>query len=524
MSFFSRRIGTRLAGAFVTLLSLLLLTIGTAIWQLDRIETAKNVMVQTSYKLKLAQQWAEGIATNGVRTLARAKTTDPDEQKFYDAEMKRVSSEVNKIQKDLSGLIETQKGKDLIKTVGKRRKYYISLRDATFAMKENTGITDEFKAKVLNQLTPAMEAYVHSVQDMVVYQGFLFSNANIHIDEISINAKYIMGGIGVLALGLGAVLTIFLTKGITRPLGYAVDLAQRIAMGDLTAQIQVSSKDEIGDLLQALQTMNASLYKTVSQVRLGADTFVVASNEISEGNLDLSSRTEQQAGSLEETASSMEELTSAVRQNSDNARHANTLAKRASDIAAHGGNVVKQVVDTMSAIQESSSKIADIIGVIDSIAFQTNILALNAAVEAARAGEQGRGFAVVASEVRNLAHRSATAAREINILINDSVGNVELGNDLVMQAGTTMRDIENGISEVSNLISEIASSTAEQALGIEQVNAAITQMDGVTQQNAALVGEATISAAALKAEAVHLAQVVSTFKIKDGEKLCAPAR
>lgn len=262
--------------------------------------------------------------------------------------------------------------------------------------------------------------------------------------------------------------------------------------------------------------MNESLLKTVTEVRSGTDTILTASQQIAAGNQDLSSRTEQQASSLEETASSMEELTSTVRQNADNARQANVLAASASNVATKGGEVVAQVVTTMVSINESSKKIADIIGVIDGIAFQTNILALNAAVEAARAGEQGRGFAVVASEVRNLAQRSASAAKEIRTLISDSVDKVDAGSQLVEQAGATMSEIVQGITRVTDIMSEIASASAEQTMRIQQVNAAITQMDDVTQQNAALVEEAAAAASSLKDQAASLSQLVSTFKLDSG--------
>jgi methyl-accepting chemotaxis protein len=262
-----------------------------------------------------------------------------------------------------------------------------------------------------------------------------------------------------------------------------------------------------------MEAMRQSLVKIVGQVRMGTDTIATASSQISAGNLDLSSRTEEQASSLEETASSMEELTSTVKQNADNARQANVLAVSASEVAVRGGAVVSEVVDTMASINASSRKIVDIIGVIDGIAFQTNILALNAAVEAARAGEQGRGFAVVASEVRNLAQRSAAAAKEIKTLINDSVEKVDAGGRLVDQAGLTMAEIVQSITRVTDIMSEIASASMEQTMGIEQVNSAISQMDEVTQQNAALVEEAAAAAGSMQEQAAALAEVVSIFKL-----------
>ncbi|WP_373988827.1 methyl-accepting chemotaxis protein [Duganella sp. BuS-21] len=314
-------------------------------------------------------------------------------------------------------------------------------------------------------------------------------------------------------IGIGMVLALWVARIVSAPLQEAVSLARDVAGGDLTRAINVKSACETGQLMQALKDMTGNLQTLVSQVRHGTDTIATASSEIASGNQDLSSRTEQQASSLEETASSMEELTSTVKQNADNARQANQLAQSASGIALKGGDVVGQVVGTMASINESSRKIVDIISVIDGIAFQTNILALNAAVEAARAGEQGRGFAVVASEVRNLAHRSAAAAKDIKLLISDSVEKVEAGSALVNQAGDTMGEIVTSITRVTDIMSEITSASVEQSAGIEQVNTAIVQMDQVTQQNAALVEEAAAAAESMQEQAARLSEVVSVFKL-----------
>ncbi|MES2263481.1 MAG: methyl-accepting chemotaxis protein [Pseudomonadota bacterium] len=322
--------------------------------------------------------------------------------------------------------------------------------------------------------------------------------------------------LGLLAITAGGAIAFWLPRNVMRQLGgepeYAVAMALQIADGDFTHPINTAHGDS-GSLLFGIKGIQQQLAGIVQQIRLGTDTIATASHEIASGNLDLSSRTEQQASSLEETASSMEELTSTVKQNADNARQANGLAASASDVAVKGGQVVSQVVQTMSSINDSSKKIVDIIGVIDGIAFQTNILALNAAVEAARAGEQGRGFAVVASEVRNLAQRSAAAAREIKSLIDDSVEKVDAGSKLVDQAGTTMQEIVASVRRVTDIMLEISSASQEQTSGIEQVNQAIGQMDQVTQQNAALVEEAAAAAEAMQEQAAKLAQVVSRFKL-----------
>ena len=341
--------------------------------------------------------------------------------------------------------------------------------------------------------------------------------------------KEINRGEGIAAIGgvLTVLLTMMLawvtTRSITVPLAQAVNVTRIVASGDLTQKIDAHSKNETGDLLRALRDMNANLAGIVSNVRTGTDSIKVSSTEIAAGNQDLSSRTEQQASSLEETASSMEELTSTVKQNADNARQASQLAVSASEVAVKGGTVVSEVVNTMSAINESAKKIVDIIGVIDGIAFQTNILALNAAVEAARAGEQGRGFAVVAAEVRNLAQRSAAAAKEIKTLIGDSVEKVDAGTKLVDQAGATMDEVVTSVRRVTDIISEIAAASDEQRAGIEQVNQAIAQMDQVTQQNAALVEEAAAAADAMQQQSVGLEQLVSVFKVGQHQAVATAA-
>jgi len=327
-------------------------------------------------------------------------------------------------------------------------------------------------------------------------------------------ARMLVGALvfGVVLLAIGYAIS----RSILRQLGgeptYAMSITQQIAQGDLSAPIQLKAGDE-SSLLHSIKGMRDSIVRIVSEMRTGADAIALESAQVASGNQELSRRTEQQAASLEETASSMEELTSTVKQNADNARQANQLAISAAEVAGQGGQVVGQVVDTMEAINESSKKIVDIIGVIDGIAFQTNILALNAAVEAARAGEQGRGFAVVASEVRSLAQRSASAAKEIKALIGDSVEKVEAGSKLVGSAGQTMDEVVQSVKRVTDIMAEITAASQEQNAGIEQINTAISQMDQMTQQNAALVEEATAAAGTMQDQAASLAHVVSTFKL-----------
>ena len=329
----------------------------------------------------------------------------------------------------------------------------------------------------------------------------------------------ITSAIGVVTAILAA---FWITRNLLRKLGgepdYAVKIAGQIAEGDLAVQINTRAGDN-DSLMVAMKVMRDKLAAIVSQVRIGSETITTASSEIARGNLDLSGRTEQQAGALEETASSMEQLNSTVKQNAENAHQANDLALAASDVAVQGGTIVSQVVDTMQSINASSQKVADIVSVIDGIAFQTNILALNAAVEAARAGEQGRGFAVVASEVRSLAQRSASAAKEIKVLIGDSVGKVENGSKLVEQAGSTMQDIVASIKRVTDVMTEITHANREQSSGIEQVNEAIIQIDDMTQQNAALVEQAAAAARSLQEQAGGLQQLVSVFRLDAGQAL-----
>jgi methyl-accepting chemotaxis protein len=340
------------------------------------------------------------------------------------------------------------------------------------------------------------------------------SSMNSFTDQMLITSVVL----GIMAIILGAAMMTWLTRSVMKQLGgepdYAANIAGGISAGDFSTSIALDRNDR-SSLLFAMHTMRQNLNQTLVDIRHSADAIDTASREIATGNADLSARTEAQASSLEETASSMEELTGTVRQNAENARQANQLADNASSVAMKGGKVVAQVVETMGSIKESSRKVVDIIGVIDGIAFQTNILALNAAVEAARAGEQGRGFAVVAAEVRNLAQRSATAAKEIKTLIDDSVGRIDAGSSLVDEAGRTMDEIVRSIRHVTDIMSEITAATQEQSAGIEQVNQAVAQMDEVTQHNAALVEQAAAAAQSLQDQAVRLAQAVARFKLAE---------
>ncbi|MBC3906389.1 methyl-accepting chemotaxis protein [Undibacterium umbellatum] len=404
-------------------------------------------------------------------------------------EEKKILGDIAKIDKEID--------KPLKDAVGQALAF-----NAEGAAKIIATVIDPLSTKSIQEMNKLVD--VQDVASKQVFETFAAAGAKLT------NWLYV---ILLSALALGALFAWTITRSITQPLQEALSLAETVAEGDLRSQVAVTGNDEVASLFQALKNMNDNLAATVGQVRTGTETITVASQEIASGNADLSSRTESQASSLEETASSMEELTSTVRQNADNARQANQLVVSASGVAVKGGAVVGQVVSTMGSIKESSRKIVDIIGVIDGIAFQTNILALNAAVEAARAGEQGRGFAVVAAEVRNLAQRSASAAKEIKSLISDSVDKVDQGSKLVDEAGKTMDEIVTSVQHVADIMSEITAASQEQSSGIEQVNLAITQMDEMTQQNAALVEQAAAAAESMEEQAVALAQAVSVFKL-----------
>ncbi|MGJ7914828.1 methyl-accepting chemotaxis protein [Massilia sp. LXY-6] len=379
---------------------------------------------------------------------------------------------------------------------------------------------------MVKEIRPAQKKWLEALDQLGAMEDKQNAQTQADAEAQFVSARNFMLVLLGLAVAMGVAAATVITRGLLKQLGgepsYTSKIATSIAEGDLSIAIDTKSSDR-GSLLSEMKQMRNSLVDIVSLVRRGTHTITTASREIAAGNVDLSSRTELQASSLEKTASAMEELTSTVKQNADNAREANQLAATASNVARKGGEVVSQVVGTMGEINSSASKIADIIGVIDGIAFQTNILALNAAVEAARAGEQGRGFAVVASEVRNLAQRSAAAAKEIKTLIGDSVEKIGRGSKLVGQAGVTMEEVVDSVKRVTDIMSDIAAASAEQSAGIEQVNLSIIEMDGMTQQNAALVEEAAAAFQSLQDQAAELQRVVSIFKLAEGEEAAAEA-
>ena len=506
-------IGVRLGLGFAVILLFSMLITGISVWRLHDVAVATRTMMELPLaKERYISDWYAKIDSGVRRTTAIARSSDTTLGAYFAEEAKQSSVVSGELQKKIEALISSPEEKELFRLVSEQRKVYLDSRAQVSKLKAD-GQEAEAEKAFQGIFVPGSTKYLKVVNDMLQHQRASIDTTAREIDEVAKTSRNLLLTLAVLALGFGVVCAWLLTTGIVRPLRTAVEIARKVADGDLTAQIDASAKDETGQLLLALKDMNTSLLNIVSEVRSGTDSIATSSTQIAAGNQDLSSRTEEQAGSLEETASSMEELTSTVKQNADNARQANQLAASAAQVAVKGGEVVAQVVGTMESINSSSNKIVDIISVIDGIAFQTNILALNAAVEAARAGEQGRGFAVVASEVRNLAQRSASAAKEIKTLIGASVEQVNAGSMLVAQAGSTMNDIVDSVQRVSDIITEITAASSEQSVGIDEINRAIGQMDAVTQQNAALVEESAAAAESMQHQAHSLAQVVSVFKL-----------
>ena len=526
MSFSNLKIGARLGLAFALMLVMLAAATGLGLASMGRMDT-RMVQIVEEHNVKIA---AIGAVSENFRDITLAVSnlvlvSDPGDVKDQVEKLAAARARYGKAKKVFVESKLNDAEKALLTKLDAAIAFAKPKVDKTVEM-GMAGSRDEATDYMLKESAPGTAAAIAVIDEIVAFEKKLSNAAAADAHAQYANANMLMLAIGALTILGGIAIAFLITRSITGPIRAAVTLAQTVAAGDLSSQIVVTRRDETGELMLALKQMNDSLNKIVGEVRSGTDQIATASGEIASGNLDLSARTEQQASALEETASSMEELTSTVKQNADNARQANVLAGSASDVAVKGGQVVSQVVDTMAVINASARKIVDIIGVIDGIAFQTNILALNAAVEAARAGEQGRGFAVVATEVRNLAQRSAAAAKEIKVLIGDSVAAVDTGSKLVDQAGATMGDIVASVARVTDIMSEITAASHEQEAGIEQINQAIGEMDAVTQQNAALVEEAAAAAGSLREQAGNLAEAVSVFKLdtQAAPKLAASVR
>ena len=530
MNLNNMKVGTRLALGFALVLVLLVAVAVVGILRMaqiqDRLDHVVSVSnVSTGLVVEMRNNVSDRLASLRVLTLM----TDPADMEPEIVKFKEQTAKYDAAQAKLAALFATYANAQ-----EKALLNQIKEHEAT-AMPAIGRATDLYLAAnamgatrvMIREVRPVQRKWTDALNALSALEDKQNAQSKADAETAFANARNFMLVLLVLAVVIGIVAAVVITRSLLKQLGgepaYTAKIAGSIAHGDLSIVIDTKASDR-GSLLVEMKEMRNSLVGIVEQVRRGTETIGTASREIAAGNIDLSSRTELQASSLEKTASAMEELTATVKQNADSAREANALAATASDVARKGGDVVSQVVGTMGEINTSANKISDIIGVIDGIAFQTNILALNAAVEAARAGEQGRGFAVVASEVRNLAQRSAAAAKEIKTLIGDSVEKVERGSKLVGQAGVTMDEVVSSVKRVTDIMSEIANASAEQSAGIAQVNTSIIEMDSMTQQNAALVEQAAAAAQSLQDQAGELARVVSIFKLEEGEEHHIPAQ
>ncbi len=510
------KISTRLALGFAAMGALIALLGAVALWRVGDIQEDFTRVANDRYPkiMKLVKVKDE------VNEIARATRnlfimTDPADLKAQYEDIAASDKTISEVFAELEKTIVTEKGKALLASTSVARAAYKVPRDAVLG-DLRAGKVDAARTGLLKDVRPAQLAYMKELDALRDFQESLMQADAQETEATVVSARATVLALVGAAAVVGFLLALWIIRSTTRPINQAVQVARAVAEGDLAMEFDARGTNETGLLLAALHDMKTRLASIVGGVRAGSEGVATASAQIAQGNNDLSARTEEQASALEQTAASMEELSSTVRQNADNARQANQLAQGASTVAVQGGEVVGQVVATMKDINDSSKKIADIIGTIDGIAFQTNILALNAAVEAARAGEQGRGFAVVAGEVRNLAQRSAEAAKEIKSLISASVERVEQGTQLVDQAGTTMTEVVGAIRRVTDIMGEISAASVEQSAGVAQVGEAVSQMDQATQQNAALVEESAAAAESLKAQAQQLVQAVAVFKLAAG--------
>ncbi len=513
------KITTRLKLGFGLLALLIALVSGAAIMRMNQVQDEITKVLEDRYpkvlKLHDVKDDINQIARSMRNMLLMTSQADiQQERAAVEQSRKDITANLDELEK----LITSEKGKAGMQAIADARTAYL-LGQTRFLDLASDGRTEDARDFLLEELRPLQLAYMKAVNGAIDFQSELMAQSGQDAEAGVAEGQLIIWGAAAFAIVAAGLLAIWIIRSITVPLNRAVEVSRAVAEGDLSMDLQVSGQNETAQLLHSLMKMKDRLNRIVGDVRQNAEGVATASAQISQGNNDLSGRTEEQASALEETAASMEQLTSTVSQNADNARQANQLAMSASSVAIEGGQVVSQVVDTMKGINDSSRRIADIIGVIDGIAFQTNILALNAAVEAARAGEQGRGFAVVASEVRSLAHRSADAAKEIKELITTSVERVDAGTRLVDQAGGKMTEIVSSIRRVTDIMGEISAASTEQSGGMAQIGEAVTQMDQATQQNAALVEESAAAAESLKTQAEQLVAAVAFFKLRAGDSV-----
>lgn len=509
------RIGIRLGASFGLVLMLMAMLIVVGLNRMTSIGEINDSIVHKEWVKSDAAQTINAMTrANARRTMELFITSDGDKAASIYRKIEDNKKTIDNALETLNQLVDQSEGRATLARIKESRAAYVaSFSKVAQLLRDDK--RDEAASTMRGETLPLLDVLQEHVTALVDFQKKRVDEGGVQASQDIDSARSLMMGLGFAAFLVGIVLAYAVTRSITRPLRDAVRVAQAVASGNLASRIPVHSSDETGQLLQSLKDMNERLKQIVGEVRLGTDTIVTASSQIASGNLDLSSRTEEQAASLEETAASMGELTSTVRQNADNAKQATMLANTASGTVQRCGEVVERVVDTMHGISDSSTRVAEINSVIEGIAFQTNILALNAAVEAARAGEQGRGFAVVAGEVRTLAQRSATAAREIKELIGESVARVHSGSKLVKEAGQTIGEVVQSVNRVTDIMNEIAAASDAQSVGIEQVNTAVTQMDEVTQQNAALVEEAAAAAQSMARQAQALREAVAVFKVGD---------
>ena len=513
MSFKNMHVATKLWLSVAVIIVSLTTLIAFAAARSARLQAESELMSRAlNSRVNAVSSWAGLTEANAVRTVALIQTFDPVVEGRMSEEIKTTSARIAKIEQSIESMALSTEEKTQMGQIASRRTAALETRDQALKLKAS-GDSEGAQKVLIDRYQPAVLAYVAALNELVVVAERVERQYSEEMrDARGLTIKIAGGAVVFILLGILAGAFV-LIRSIREPLQDANALAARIAEGDLSASIDTSRGDEFGDLMKSLARMNESLARMVQQVRQSTDSIATASAEIASGNHDLSVRTEQTSSDLQSTASAMEELTSTVQQSAGNARQASQLAASASTVAQKGGAVVQEVVSTMDEINASSKKIADIISVIDGIAFQTNILALNAAVEAARAGEQGRGFAVVAGEVRSLAGRSAEAAKEIKALINTSVLKVDSGARLVGQAGDTMNEIVQSVRRVADVIGEITSAAGEQSTGIAQVNTSIANLDQMTQQNAALVEQSAAAAQSMREQADQLAQAVAVFKV-----------